>query len=446
VFVAVVGASVDGHDLVGDLAHAAAVVVERDVAAPYGVTVVRVADTKLALAQLAAARFGHPSRSVRVVGITGTNGKTTVSTLVEGALLHLGRSVARIGTTGNAVNGVPRPSAFTTPEAPALQALLAELRDASVETLVMEVSSIGLAQHRVDGIVFHAAAFTNLTQDHLNFHGDMGAYAGAKARLFQELLRPAGRSPRALLFGDDPSWKEMGAPPDHWVYGQQAASDLQFGEATFDANGIRMKLRTPQGDVTLRSPMIGRHNAQNLVCAVGLLLMLDIPLERAAKAVGAVDGVSGRLEVVPDPIGGRLVVVDYAHTPDALEHALRTVREVCAGTLWVVFGCGGDRDVGKRAKMGAVAAGLADRVVVTSDNPRSEPPRQIVDQIVSGIDRSKGVSVEPDRGRAIAYAVGSAVPGDAVLIAGKGHETTQEIGGRKMPFDDRVHAASEIAD
>jgi UDP-N-acetylmuramoyl-L-alanyl-D-glutamate--2,6-diaminopimelate ligase len=371
-----------------------------------------------------------------VVGVTGTNGKTTVTTLVEGGLRALGWSVGRIGTTGNALDGVPRPTRFTTPEAPELQALLAEMRDEGARAVAMEVSSIGLAQHRVDGIPFAVAVFTNLTRDHLDFHGTMQAYADAKARLFRELLRPAGGAPRAVLCGDDPAHARMGAPADSWTYGFSEGLDLRIREAAFAASGIHLAVDTPDQVISLSSPMLGRHNALNLVAATAVLRCLGEDWSAAAEAVGSVPGVPGRLERVDDP-RGRLIVVDYAHSPDALEHALCTLRELVTGQLWVVFGCGGDRDRGKRPQMGRVARAGADRVVVTSDNPRSEDPQQILDEIVSGIDDPEGLWVEVDRGEAIRAALSAAAPGDAVLIAGKGHETTQEIAGVKHPFDDR---------
>jgi len=439
-FVAIRGARVDGHDLVGDLA-VAAVVVERPVAARDGVTVVRVGDTKRALALLAAARHGHPAASLRMLGVTGTNGKTTITTLVDGALLALGRVAGRIGTAGNALRGVVEPAAFTTPEAPELQEMLRRWADAGATSVAMEVSSIGLSQHRVDGIPFHTAAFTNLTQDHLDFHGTLEAYREAKARLFAELLRPAGGWPRAVLCADDPAWEAMGAPDDRWTYGF-APSDWQILDLALAAEGMELTLATPDGPLTLHSPMLGRHNAQNLACAAALLRTLDLDPVDIARGLAAVDGVPGRLERIADP-AGRLVVVDYAHSPDALAHALATMRELCAGRLTVVFGCGGDRDRGKRPQMGAIAAEHADRVVLTSDNPRSEDPEVILDDIAAGMATPPWARLA-DRAEAIRHAIAEAAAGDAVLIAGKGHETTQQIGSRKLPFDDRVQARAAL--
>lgn len=444
VFVSVVGASVDGHDLIAGFPAdglPAAVIVQRDVPVPPGPAVIRVQDTKQALAQVAAALHGFPGLDVRVVGVTGTNGKTTITTVLEQALIHAGRAVARVGTTGNSVRGVVRPAGFTTPEAPELQAFLAELRDGGVDVLAMEVSSIGLAQRRVDGIPFHLAVFTNLTQDHLDFHGTMDAYARAKARLFRELLRPRGGAPRALLCGDDPAWVHMDVPDDRWLYGFALGCDIHIADARLDAEGMTLRLVTPRGEGELRSSMIGRHNARNLAGAVGICLALGLDLDQALASVGAARGAPGRLEVVPDPTGERLVVVDYAHSPDALDNALRTLREVTRGRLWVVFGCGGDRDRAKRPQMGQVARSLADQVVVTSDNPRHEDPQAIIDAIVAG---ETGFLVEPDREVAIRRAIGAAQAGDTVLIAGKGHETYQQIGDEMRPFDDREVAGRAL--
>ncbi|NCG18699.1 MAG: UDP-N-acetylmuramoyl-L-alanyl-D-glutamate--2,6-diaminopimelate ligase [Rhodobacterales bacterium] len=415
VFAAVVGATVDGHDYASML-DCAAVLVERDVSVKPGVTVVLVRSTKRALALLASAIHGNPSQDVSVIGVTGTNGKTTVTTMVEGALLHLGHTVARVGTTGNAVNGVSRPSGFTTPEAPVLHSLLAELRDEGVKTLVMEVSSIGLSQHRVDGIAFRVAAFTNLTQDHLDFHGTMEAYESAKARLFQDLLGPKRQGPRAILWGDDPAQSRMGAPSDRWTYGESERCDVRLRSSERSLTGMVLQLETPRGSTQLRSPMIGAHNALNLTGAMAILLAHGVELDDARLGLEAVAGVPGRLEVVSNP-GQPLVVVDYAHSEDALQHALSTLRALNPRTLWVVFGCGGDRDRSKRSKMGAAAHALADHVVVTNDNPRGEDPDVILDHILAGIPGN--ATRLADRKTAIGWALQHAQPGDAVLIAGK---------------------------
>ncbi len=437
-FVAIRGAHVDGHDLVASLV-APVVVVERPVETL--AVCVQVRDAKLALAQLAAALNGDPGLGLAVVGVTGTNGKTTVTTLVDGALRALGWRTGRIGTTGNAVDGVIRPSAFTTPEAPELQRLLAEMRDEGVRAVAMEVSSIGLAQRRVDGIPFHTAVFTNLTQDHLDFHGDMEQYRDAKARLFRELLRPVGGPPRALLCADDPAWSAMGAPRDRWTYGTAPGADLRILSMSPTDAGMRIGLETPLGRTTLDTALVGTYNAQNVVAAVGVLLTLGVALDAAARAVGGAPGAPGRLERV----AGRsdvLAVVDYAHTEDALANVLRAVRAVTRGRLWVVFGCGGDRDPGKRPRMGAVAECLADAVVVTSDNPRSEDPAAIAAAVTAGM--RPGARVVLDRAEAIGWAASQLRDGDAIVVAGKGHETYQQIRGIDHPFDDREVLAAAL--
>jgi len=437
-FVAVKGANVDGHDLVAGL-DVAAVIAEREVATSAPLVIVR--DSKAALAAIAAALAGDPGATLRMIGVTGTNGKTTTTTLLDGALRRAGIRSGRIGTTGNAIDGVLRPTSFTTPEAPALQGLLAEMRDAGCATVAMEVSSIGLTQRRVDGIPFHVGVFTNLTQDHLDFHGTMDAYADAKARLFRELLRTSGGMPRALLCADDPSWTRMDPPSDRWTYGF-APSDVHAVASRVTSDGTVLQVETPLGSAELRSRLVGRYNAQNLLAALGSLLLLEVPLQAAISALAEAEGAPGRLERVPG--GDILVVVDYAHSDDALANALPAVRELIpGGRLWVVFGCGGDRDRGKRPKMGAVACALADEVVITSDNPRHEAPAAIANEILLGVDRP--VTVMLDRAQAIRMALAAAEPGDAVVIAGKGHETTQQIGDVYHPFDDRVVAEAALA-
>jgi UDP-N-acetylmuramyl-tripeptide synthetase len=442
VFVAICGARVDGHELVDRAAHAAAIVVQRPVAAPGGPTVVEVADTKRALAALAAAYHGHPGAAMKVVGVTGTNGKTTVTTLVEEALREAGVAAGRIGTTGTSMGGEPMPSPLTTPEAPYLQSVLARMRDSGTSVVAMEASSVGLAQHRVDGIAFHLGVFTNLSRDHLDFHADMDAYRLAKARLFAELLRAVGGPPRALLCGDDPARDAVMAPPDRWLYGFSRECDLRVTELECTDAGLRFTLRTPAGTGKVHSPLVGRFNAQNLAAAVGCCLAVGLGLPEATGAVSAVQGVSGRLEPVEND-RGLLVLVDYAHTPDALASSLRAVHAVARGEVWVVFGCGGNRDPGKRPEMGRAAEEGADRVVVTSDNPRSEDPLSIVEAILSGMETAPA-HVDPNRGAAIAWVLHRAAPGDAVLIAGKGHETYQEVGGAKHPFDDREVARNVL--
>ena len=441
-FVAVVGANVDGHQLVADVP-SPAVMVERVVPTRPGTVVVRVPSTKLALAQVAAAMEGFPSRQVPVVGVTGTNGKTTTTSIAGSALTALGWRTGRIGTTGNFVGAVEYPTRFTTPEAPEVQRLLAQMRDAGSQAVLMEVTSIGLAQRRVDATEFALGVFTNLTRDHLDFHGTFDAYREAKARLFRELLVPRQEVP-ALLCGDDPAWSDMGAPAGSLRFGFGGDCEIRVVDLAVERRGMQATLVTPVGRLRLHSPLVGSHNALNLAAAWGIMWCLGVPGREAVDALGTVTGVPGRLERVEDPSGTRLVVVDYAHTDDALAHALAALRPLTRGRLFVVFGCGGDRDVGKRPRMGQVAERGADRVVVTTDNPRSERPRLIIDAIVAGTDRPEAILVCEDRAAAIELALHEAGPGDTVLIAGKGHETYQEVAGVRTPFDDRVVARAAM--
>ena len=321
VFVAIRGGTVDGHRFAPS-ADAAAVVVESPGPVRPGVTQVRVASTRRALALLSAALFGHPGRSLRVVGVTGTNGKTTVTTLIEQALVTLGVPVGRIGTTGHSVNGAPlatgADAAFTTPEAPALQALLASMRDDGVTVVAMEVSSIGLAQHRADGIPFAVAVFTNLSRDHLDLHGTMDAYRDAKTRLFAELLAPAGV---AILNADDPVSAGLGPGT---TYGFSSVADVRVAETRLHDAGTRVTLVDEEGPIVLDSALVGRHNASNLAATYAVLRTLGISRDDASIATAAAKGAPGRLERIPDA-GGRLVLVDYAHTDDALANVLPAV-------------------------------------------------------------------------------------------------------------------------
>jgi len=437
VFVAIVGANTDGHDFVGGLDCGVAFV-ERPVDA--SIPTVVVPDTKSVLARIASILHGDPGSELKVVGVTGTNGKTTVTTLAEQAFAHLHIPCGRIGTTGHSVGGEALPSRFTTPEAPILQSLLAQMREGGAEVALLEVSSIGLEQRRVDALPFHVGVFTNFSRDHLDFHGTMEAYGAAKAMLFERLRAPGGR-PRALLCADDPAWSTMHPPEDHWTYGFTAA-DLQITQSKLGSEGMELELSTPLGRARIHSSLVGRHNALNLVAALGICLCCGVSLKEAAEAVGAAEGAPGRLECVPND-RGILVLVDYAHSDDALATVIPVVSELVSGRTWVLVGAGGDRDVGKRPRMGAVAERLADGVVLTSDNPRSEDPEQILAQIRAGMTEDPE-AVIVDRAEAIEWVIRNARAGDAVLIAGKGHETTQDIGGVKRAFDDRLVARAAL--
>jgi UDP-N-acetylmuramoyl-L-alanyl-D-glutamate--2,6-diaminopimelate ligase len=451
-FVAVRGLRADGHRFIPQAVErgARAVVAEPPDPLPgEAVGRILVPDTRRVLPRLADAYYGHPSRALVVVGITGTNGKTTTSYLCEALLRARGLDTGVIGTIQYVVGGRARDASQTTPEAIELQGLLAEMVAAGVGGVAMEVSSHALALHRVDGVAFDVVVFTNLTQDHLDFHGTMEAYATAKRRLFFELL-PGGGKPgaTAVLNADDPvgaSWASalpgraltFGLGPGH------AIRPLQF-ESGFE--GIHLLATSPAGSVRIVSPLIGEHNVMNFLGAVGIGVALGLEPPAIAAALASVTRVPGRFERVE---AGQdfLVVIDYAHTPDALQRVLETARRLTPGRLGVVFGAGGDRDRGKRPVMGRIAARLADRVWLTSDNPRSEDPAAIIEEIAAGVVPSPpgGYTRHPDRREAIHQALAWARRGDTVVLAGKGHETYQVIAGQVLPFDDRLVARECLA-
>jgi len=454
VFVALPGARFDGHDFVPRLGQAAAVVVQREVEAPEGVTVLRVPDTRGALPWLAAAFHGFPGRRMPMAGVTGTNGKTTATTMASAALLAAGRTPGLVGTTGHRVGEreltiveLLGPAAaghhHTTPEAPTLQALLAGMAERGCDCALMEVSSIGLDARRADAIPFRVAAYTNLTRDHLDYHGTMEAYAEAKERLFHELLPRDGL---ALLNRDDPHWERFRpAGRRCWTYGLDRG-DLRAEGAVLSAEGSTATVHTPMGSGALRLPLVGRHNLSNALCALGMALGLGCPFDAALDGLAGLRPVAGRLEAVPND-RGLGVFVDYAHTPDALEHVLACLRELAPRRLITVFGCGGDRDRGKRGPMGQAAWRGSDLAVVTSDNPRSEDPEAIVREILAGLPaNAEGLRVQVDRAAAIREALELAREGDLVLIAGKGHETYQELADGTIDFDDRLVARAVLED
>lgn len=439
VFVALRGLRVDGHDYVPKLAPGTvAAIVSEPCQAPPGTTLIQVADTHLALAEMAAALQGHPSEAVSVIGVTGTNGKTTVTWMLESIAQAAGVRIGVIGTTGNRIAGTPAPAAYTTPLAPEWQALLARMRDAGCRWVAAEVSSIGLAYKRVDATRFAVGVYTNLSQDHLDVHGDMATYAQAKERLFTELLAEEGT---AVLCASDPTARAVDSRGRSWRYGIEQG-DLSASEVTLSPTGTRAKVQTPAGAFDLELPLVGRFNLENALAATGAAIALGATPEQCARGLAALPRVPGRLEPVPNE-RGISVLVDYAHTPDALDTTLAALRELGARRVLCVVGCGGDRDRAKRPLMARAAAQGSDLVLATSDNPRSEDPMDILEQMKPGLRDSDLVIV--DRAEAIARAVQLAQPGDLVLIAGKGHETTQEIQGVKHPFDDRLIAAKALS-
>jgi UDP-N-acetylmuramoyl-L-alanyl-D-glutamate--2,6-diaminopimelate ligase len=461
-FFCVRGRRADGHDFAPAAVErgAAALVVERRLDLP--VPQVVVTDARAAMAPIAIRFFGDPTASLRVAGVTGTNGKTTTAFLVRHALESQGIRTGLLGTVKSVVGGEEREVERTTPEAIDLQDTFRQMLDAGDEACAMEVSSHALAQNRTDGVRYAVAVFTNLTQDHLDFHGNMDSYFRAKRMLFLPEAEGAAQPvPGAAVVNVDDAYgaglaaavRDAGEPPLRTFSATGAeGADYRALDATFDASGSRFRCVGPGGEAQVRTPLAGHFNVENALAAIAACGELGVPLEAAAAALPGAGRVPGRFEPVE---GGQpfAVLVDYAHTPDSLENVLRAARLLTKGTLVCVFGCGGDRDRDKRPKMGEIAARLADLCVVTSDNPRSEDPEGIIAEILAGIpgapngNRRDDVIVEPDRRGAIATALAGADPGDTVVIAGKGHEQGQELaGGRKIPFDDRTVAAELLAE
>jgi UDP-N-acetylmuramoyl-L-alanyl-D-glutamate--2,6-diaminopimelate ligase len=460
-FVAIVGEKHDAAAFVDQAVARGAVAIATDRDLPTRVPAILVDDARRALAPLAHRAYGDPTRALRVVGVTGTNGKTTTTHLVEEMLATLGATPALLGTIVFRMPGSTVVAPHTTPEADVIARFASEASDRGASHLVMEVSSHGLTLHRADSIHFEVAGFTNLTQDHLDFHGTFEEYGNAKAKLFFE-LEPAS----AVVTVDDEFGKaiadrfarERPGVPLLRSSTRGEAAELRVIDFESSASGIVARVATPAGEVELRSPLVGRHNLENLLVALGSAMLLGYPVADAVRALEPALGAPGRLERVADPRGVN-VLVDYAHTPDALDRVLAALRPLTTGRLIAVFGCGGDRDRDKRPKMGRAAGSRADLCVVTSDNPRTEDPNAIVAAIVPGVEEagqrsigaddlaaaSSGFVVEVDREKAIGLALAGARRDDTVLIAGKGHEDYQIVGTEKRSFDDRKIAASAIA-
>lgn len=457
VFVAVGGFVTDGHEFVGDAVSngAAAVVLEKEVPVPEGVTAVVVPDTRGALGLLAASFYGHPSKRLRMIGVTGTNGKTTTTYMVRQILNEAGYRVGLIGTVQNFIDDVAYPVTRTTPESLDLQELLSRMEKAGVTHVVMEVSSHGLELKRTNGCEFDVGAFTNLSRDHLDFHDDVESYLEAKCKLFTGLsstyyMRPKEGPKGAVVNVDDPSSERVRSCSGVPIlgYGTGEGADLRATDIRVLASGTTYTAALPSGKrIQISMPLAGRFNVYNSLAALGVALIEGIPEEAIVRAFHRLDRIPGRFERV-EAGQSFSVVVDYAHTPDGLEKVLLTAREVAGDRVIVVFGCGGDRDKGKRPVMGRIAGELADFVVLTSDNPRGEEPESIISEIERGLRQAKAGTapyhVEPDRRAAIEYAVGMARDGDLVLIAGKGHESYQVFRDEKVPFDDREVATEAI--
>jgi UDP-N-acetylmuramoyl-L-alanyl-D-glutamate--2,6-diaminopimelate ligase len=462
-FVAIAGHAADGHNYVDQALQrgAVAVVSQKEIT---GKTInIRVAGTRQALADIAACFFDYPSQRLTVIGITGTNGKTTTAYLVESILQQAGYRVGVIGTINYRYADKIFANPITTPESLDLQRILADMQQAGVSHVVMEASSHAIDLYRIRNCWFDAAVFINLSQDHLDFHGDMKSYWVSKKKLFTEYLVDGPKRDRAVavINCNSSNGRELadilqvpviktGSGPDDMVRAQNAQ---------FDQNGTTGEIVTPGETFHFKSELVGRHNLENILCAAGVGSALNLSTGDIKSGIEAVSAIPGRLERIENNTG-RFVYVDYAHTPDALKNVIDALRMVMADRIICVFGCGGDRDTAKRPLMGEIAAQLCDLSVVTSDNPRTEDPTAIINQILKGVQqvksrcysaadfrngfKDKGYVVEADRQRAIQLAIRVSEPGDTVLIAGKGHETYQILGTTTKPFDDREEARKAL--
>jgi len=446
-FLAVPGTQQDGRLHIADAIArgAAAVAYEAQGASPItsaSAELIALKDLSQQLSAIAGRFYGEPSRGLHLIGITGTNGKTSVSQLLAQALDLLGERCGIVGTLGNGFYGALEQGRHTTPDPIGVQATLADMKNAGARAVAMEVSSHGLHQGRVAALAFDVAVLTNLSRDHLDYHGSMQAYAQAKATLFSW----AGLRCRVLNLDDAFGRELAGVEHESRLIGyslNDAEAYLYCRDAQFDEQGVRATLVTPRGEGSLRSTLLGRFNLSNLLAVVGALLALDYPLDEILKVLPQLQGPIGRMQ----RLGGAdkpLVVVDYAHTPDALEKVLEALRPHVKGQLLCLFGCGGDRDSGKRPLMAAVVERLADGVLVTDDNPRTEAPAQIFNDIRAGFKLPNAVQFVHGRGQAIEQLIASASADDVVVLAGKGHEDYQEINGVRQPFSDLVEAAKAL--
>ncbi len=469
VFVAIPGTRRDGRDFVPEALDkgAVAVVSERPAKGPSpGVAQILVPSARRALADLASVWYGNPANQMTLIGVTGTNGKTTTTHMLEAILVAAGYRAGLLGTIQYRYGGRSFSAPNTTPESLDLQRMLREMLDSGVTHAVMEVTSHALDQERVRGCRFRVAVFTNLTRDHLDYHGDERSYLAAKARLFEEHLAPQAEGGVAVLNAEDPASREIQGRARGRViwYGMEAGSHFVAAHCFADLGGTRMRILYPGGETELFTPILGMVNVSNALAACASAWALGIEPGRWAAGLGALTSVPGRLEVVSrgpeEGDGGVTVLVDYAHTPDALDRALSSTRGLTRGRLICVFGCGGDRDRGKRPLMGQAAARHSDLLVVTSDNPRGEDPSSIIDQIVKGLEGLPVRAITPecqeisgpmpayvviqDRAEAIRWAIRRARHGDLVFIAGKGHEAYQIIGTKRVPFEDREVAKEAL--
>jgi len=442
-FIAVKGTQTDGAQYIAQAIEkgAVAILLEQNmVSADWAVPVIALPELSEYVSDIAGVFYGQPSQQMPVTAITGTNGKTTCSQLLAQLFELLGESSGFIGTLGYGLSGNglnTKDTGLTTPDAVSVQRILAELKDAGAKRIAMEVSSHSLVQRRIAGLQIDTAVFTNLTRDHLDYHGNLNSYAAAKARLFamtglkNAVINIDDNVGRLILVNLDPLVNGISYSVENH------SADIHCDRISISASGIDAEVVTPWGRGQLKSSLLGKFNLANLLAVIGAAGMQGFALDKILQAAASLTAVSGRMELV-DANVLPVVVIDYAHTPDALEKALQALRNHCQGELWVVFGCGGDRDIGKRAEMGKVADHRADNIVVTSDNPRTESPEKIIDQVLLGITRD--VSVVVDRRDAIRTAIKDAQPNDVILIAGKGHEDYQILGAQRLPFSDQAEA------
>jgi len=447
-FVALRGVHTDGHRFLGEaLDRGASVLVVEEFPGALqervqqtGCTVVKVPNSHQAFALLASAYYGHPGRRLRLIGITGTNGKTTTSYIIESILQAAGKAVGVIGTVSYRIGTQEIPATHTTPDAFELHRLLAQMVEANLGYAVMEVSSHALDQERVWGCRFEAAVFTNLSRDHYDYHGTVEAYFAAKARLFQDLS-----SVWHILNLDDPYGQQLlqMSRARLLTYGLEGEATCKPSAVRHGLDGIRFTLSTTKGQLEITSPLVGRHNVYNLLAGIAVAIALDIDAGAIIQGIARLQRIPGRLERV-DSGQDFAVFVDYAHTPDALEKVLQLVRTETTGRLITVFGCGGDRDPGKRPLMGQVATRVSDYTIITSDNPRTEDPQRILDAIITGVESAADYVALPDRQEAIEHAIAMAQPRDTIVIAGKGHEDYQILGQTRRHFDDREVAQAAL--
>ena len=441
-FVAIEGSRFDGHDFVNEAIDRGAVAVvtsaTRSASGHSEVPIILVSNTRATLAQLASEFYGHPSQQIKVIGITGTNGKTTVSYLADKILTRAGFGVGLIGTINYRIAERLIPAGNTTPDSIALQSFLSEMVSKNLDYAIVEVSSHALDQYRVEDIDFDVGLFTNLTHDHLDYHLTLDRYFQAKAKLFEK-LNPTSS---AIINIDDVHGRKLidiirNSSTQIISYGMDEKADIRAENLKDDLSGMEFSVLTPVGSIDIETKLIGRHNLYNILGAVGIGLSQEVGLPSIRDALQQLDQVPGRLELVDYRQSFR-VFVDYAHSEDALKWVLQTLRKLTTKRVGIVFGCGGDRDSAKRSRMGEVASRFADYIILTTDNPRSEDPSKIINDIIKGIDSTyKNYKIILDRFSAIAEILSMAEEGDTVLIAGKGHETYQIFSDHVEPFDDR---------